>query len=126
MSGQKVKLLRHRIPEWNHDHYAPISSALPFYQPEGCGYVHRVRSGVMIFRGPVGDGSFSHAAYNLWCGATALIGKSLRGNRRSAELVAEPSPARVICATCEARAIGAGQVGSPFIAGRPVRFSPRA
>ena len=94
----------------------PMTASLPFWQSrERHGaYVHRVRSGVLHLY----DGKPSHAAFGLWCGMSGL---SSNGS-----ILAAPGPHEVMCATCEGRAIGAGLVGAPIIAGRPVKFSPRA
>ncbi len=90
-----------------------LKSSLPFYQSKNGTYVHRVRSGEIA----TWDGKITHACYSLWCGMTGSSGKG--------RLTSTPMVNDIVCATCEGRAIGSGQLGSPIIAGRVVRFSPR-
>lgn len=94
--------------------YIKFKSSLPFYRSNGGAYTHRVRSGGMLTSG----WKPAHSVLHLWCGATGFPGTK-------GKLLAEPGPVDIICATCEGRAIGAGQTGTPTIAGRVVRFSPR-
>ena len=90
-----------------------LSKSLPFYKAKYGDYVHRVRSGaVHLWRG-VPDGT----SYRLWCG--------MGGHASKGTLLAAPDPHDVVCATCEGRAIGSGLLGTPTIAGKVVRFSPR-
>ena len=116
--GQKVDLMPRRIKrdKWSFNPSAGwiiIRKSLPFWQSHMRGYVHRVRDGVVICT----DGVPVHAAFGLWCGMTGL--------NKNGTLLYEPGPRDVLCATCEGRAIRAGLLGAPIIAGRPVRFSPR-
>lgn len=100
---------------WKDALYAKRS--LPFVESLRGNYAHRVRSvAYYTLHSPRHP---PHAAVKCWCGQTILIG----GKRESAQLVADVS--LPICATCEGRAIGAGQVGAREIAGRPVMYSPK-
>ncbi len=67
------------------------------------------------------DGEYSHTCFALWCGMT---GHSSERHHRN-QLMATPDAKDIVCATCEGRAIGAGQAGSRQIAGQFVKFSPR-
>ncbi len=79
-------------------------------------YVHRIRSAVHhIWR----EG-YSHTNFDLWCGMTGFS-----SNKHHSRLFEDPPPEYPICATCEGRAIGAGQTESRMICGRLVKFSPR-
>jgi len=91
-----------------------LTKSLPFYKSEQGKYVHRVRSGRMYFDYTC----LSHTAVSLWCGGNGFIGKK-------GKLYEEPPNGFPLCATCEGRAIGAGQIGSHKILGRIVKFSPR-
>lgn len=116
----KVDLIIARRREWRHSraYYSDIVRCLPFFLSRMASRAHRVRSGLHF-----DSGRLTHASYSLWCGQTGLIDDwpKHRGNA----LHADP-PARVpVCATCEGRAIGAGQLPSHKIAGRFVLFTPR-
>lgn len=111
-----VSLLRPKNPD-RRNTYA--SKSLPFVESGAGRYTHRVRTfSLVTMHAPTYP---PHAAASCWCGMTILI--SAKPRHRGNSLAAEPS--RAICATCEGRAIGAGQLGTPEIAGRPVIFSPR-
>lgn len=93
--------------------------SLPFVESGGGRYTHRVRSlSLVTMHAPA---HAPHSAVACWCGMTVLL--STKHCHARSRLVSEPS--RVLCATCEGRAIGAGQVGAQEIAGRPVMFIPR-
>lgn len=119
----RVTLLRERAPEFVEPCLTPIKATLPFYQREGEGYVHRVRSG-WLHRD--WDGKFQHTSIHFWCGAYGFLYEPGKRPRKhaAASLVTEPSPGRIVCATCEGRAIGSGQVASSKIGGHFVRFRP--
>jgi len=91
--------------------------SLPFVEPIRGNYAHRVRS--VAYYTSNSASRPPHAAVKCWCGQTILVG----GRRDGAHLVADVT--LPICATCEGRAIGAGQVGAREIAGRPVMYSPK-
>lgn len=93
--------------------------SLPFAESAGGKYTHRVRSVQIIALDP--KQWPAHIAINCWCGTSILI--SNKRHHRDNRIVAEQS--RVLCATCEGRAIGAGQLGAQEIGGRPVMFSPQ-
>lgn len=120
-----VNLERARVPNWKGPTtYFHIKRALPFVE-SFCGrYTHRVRS-IHILVHDAGAAQRilgqAHMSVHCWCGMSVLISEKRRHANNA--LVVEPS--RVLCATCEGRAIGAGQLGTPEIAGRPVMFSPR-
>lgn len=106
-----------------HVRVAPIPRALPFVESIVGEYTHRVRSAQSFTK--ISSSAFwregeIHVAAKCWCGMTMLLSA-----RKKTRFVAEPSPGRPICATCEGRAIGAGMLGTPEIAGRPVKFSPQ-
>jgi hypothetical protein len=123
----KVALVNERKSEHFWKSVTPIKQCLPFYERKGDGYVHRVRSGTH-HRLLSKDGSLTHSAYHFWCGATGFIYPSGKQNRKKkpARLVSEPSNGRAVCATCEARAIGSGQIGSGKIGENFVKYKPHA
>lgn len=91
--------------------------SLPFVESFRGNYAHRVRAlAYYTLHYPKYP---PHAAVKCWCGQSINIG----GKRESGQLVTDPT--LPICATCEGRAIGAGQVGAREIAGRPVIYSPK-
>lgn len=117
-SGTMVDLYRIRPPQWKGaTTYLHVKRALPFVESFRGQYTHRVRA-IQVLVNSWG----SHMAVRCWCGQTVSI--SQRKPNRGNALMVEPT-GRPICATCEGRAIGAGQLGAPEIAGRPVMFSPR-
>lgn len=90
-----------------------LSASLPFWQSRTGTYTHRIRSGEVH----LWNGRPTHTTFQLWCGMT---GSSGRGR-----LMSEAPADAIVCATCEGRATGAGQLGAHIINGRFVRFSPR-
>lgn len=92
----------------------PVKSALPFIESRSGRYTHRVRSASLH----TVCGS-THMSVKCWCGMHINISR-----RNPNRLTAEPS-GRPICATCEGRAIGAGQLGAREIAGRQVMYQAR-
>lgn len=104
----------------------PIAEMLPYYQREGDGYVHRVRSANMHYQRLHHGGAYTHTAATFWCGSYGFVYPDGKARRRQklGVLLAEPSPGRVVCATCEARAIGAGQDGQHKINGKFVKYRP--
>ena len=116
--GAMVTLLPWRYRSWPHLNRPPIcqvSRSKPFCESGAGRYTHRVRSAALY-----SAGGRSHLAVKLWCGAHLCIGV----NHPGSQLTDAPSGGRLICATCEGRAIGAGQLGAREIAGRAVRFAP--
>ena len=92
----------------------PVKSSLPFVESRAGRYTHRVRSAALHTL--LGK---SHMGIKCWCGMVIFISK-----RKPNRLANEPETGRPICATCEGRAIGAGQLGAREIAGREVRYQP--
>lgn len=120
----KVLLIQERHPPIYWRGSTPIKRSLPFYERDGEGYVHRVRSGAHHYDRDTG--SLRHTSFGFWCGLHGFIlpaGKRL-GRKMPARLVTEPTPGRVVCATCEARAIGSGQLGSAKIGRHFVKYKP--
>lgn len=122
----KVMLLseRHAPHYWRGA--TPIKKSLPFYERIGEGYVHRVRSAAHHYTSK--DGSMTHTSYHFWCGAVGFLYPAGKQNRKKkpAVLTAELTAGRVLCATCEARAIGAGQLGLEKIGEHFVKYRPHA
>lgn len=102
-----------------HSDTIPILKSLPFFRTHSGVYLHRVRSGRIYMR----EGQASHTAVKFWCGQTGFF--SAKKHPR-AQFFADVPDGEVICATCEGRAIGSGQLGSHQINGRIVKFSPRS
>ena len=93
-----------------------VKKSLPYAESSGGEYTHRVRSARLHNM----TGYEPHTSISCWCGMSLLVGKRHKGG-----FVAEPTPGRPMCATCEGRAIGAGVDGSHKINGRMARFQPR-
>lgn len=111
----KIDLWRPRLPAWRPEPIVIIKRSLPFVESGAGRYTHRVKSAVLVEL----KGYPSHIGVHCWCGMHLNLSHKLP----SSAFVEEPS-GRPICATCEGRAIGAGQLGAREIAGRPVMFSP--
>lgn len=120
----KIPLIRERSGEWFRRSTRPISASLPFYEREGSGYVHRVRSAHMHYD----DGKHTHTSVTFWCGGHGFLypGGKRGKNKSPAAAVSEPSPGRVVCATCEGRAIGSGQLGEHKIGPNFVKYRPHS
>ena len=87
-----------------------VTRALPFCRStrgRHGQYIHRPRSARIYPDGRIG--------ITYWCGAGCTAGR----------FMADPGPHKVVCGTCEGRAIGAGQISADDIAGRPLAFSPQ-
>lgn len=95
-------------------HAVQVKAAPPFVEAISGRYTHRVRSAALhTICGK------THMSVQCWCGMHINVSVK-RPNR----LTDEPS-GRPICATCEGRAIGAGQLGAREIAGREVLYQPK-
>ncbi|MGK5533332.1 hypothetical protein [Streptomyces sp. URMC 129] len=88
-----------------------LGEAPAFVRTRGMSRWHRPRSGV---RYPDG-----RTSYTVWCGQ--FVGGSTRAGRF---LGADTPGGLPVCATCDGRAVGAGQVGGGP-PGRALLFSPR-
>jgi hypothetical protein len=100
-------------------HIGILKKSLPFWQAKpGC-YVHRVRSGIVHQLGRRDP----HTSLKMWCGQSGFLTHQSLG--REGNLLADIPAGEVCCATCEGRAVGAGLLGAPVIAGHPVKYSPR-
>lgn len=126
----RVVLARSRPCAWFHECARPLTSTLPYYEPDNGGYVHAVRAAHMHFDRKTG--AYTHTSYGFWCGGGGFTypapkQKQRRGGRGIGRICAEPSAGRVICATCAGRAIGSGQHAemNHHINGKIVKFSPR-
>jgi hypothetical protein len=115
-----VELVRERVRpyQWRNErsHYAILTRCLPFFRSKPDTYVHRVRSGRVHFW----DGKVSHTSLSMWCGQSGYV-----GDRGAGEIFADAPIKSTVCATCEGRAIGAGQLGAKMLCGRVVKFSPQ-
>lgn len=124
MSTNTVELQRpKRRNGWQNPamHVMAITRALPFFRQGQGTYIHRVRSGCVYFW----NNQPSHTVFELWCGSSGYAHGRRRGMNVKGEMLADPPMGYPVCATCEGRAIGAGQVGSRMICGRVVKFSPQ-
>lgn len=90
-----------------------LTASLPFFWSRSGTRVHRVRSAKMHFWA----GEYKHTSFKMWCGQDGLT--------KNGRLTADPPDDLPYCATCEGRAIGAGQLGAREINGRAVIFTPR-
>lgn len=116
-TAMKVKLIRAK-DHWHAEcsSVIHIESSLPFFYSFKAGRVHRIRSGMFHLL----HGVITHTSFDLWCGQHGLISPKHRG------LVTDDPPHDIpVCATCEGRAHGAGQLESRVLAGRFVVFTPR-
>lgn len=120
---KKVQLLDEWRGDWFRRNTRPVKQLLPFYERDGAGYVHRARSCHMHYDD---DGTHTHTSVKFWCGACGFLYPKGKQNRKhlSARMTDTVSAGRVVCATCEGRAHGAGQVGDGRIAGRFAKYSP--
>jgi hypothetical protein len=125
LAGRKVNLESPRVNPYAYQNprsgIITLSKSLPYFRSSVGNYMHRVRwAQHHLF-----DGEYKHTAIRMWCGQVGFAGSKEmhRGGGHFFSLV--PNDA-VICATCEGRAIGAGQDGSHKINGRIVRYAPRA
>lgn len=121
----KVTLLRERHCDYFLRGVKRVARMLPFYQREGDGYVHRVRSAIHVYER---NGDLRHTGVHFWCGRQGFLYPAGKQDKRKklAMVTSEPSPGRVVCATCEGRAIGAGQVEGNKIGDHFVKFRPHA
>jgi len=106
---------------------AKISRTLPYFWKGAGHYVHRVRSGTIHFtdwdcrnRTPM-ELKMTHISFNFWCDGVGFAGT----RNREGKLYSAAPETGVVCATCEGRAIGAGQTDSRMICGHMVKFAPR-
>lgn len=106
---------RRQYPAYLSGQIIRARESLPFAESARGLYSHRVRYVALHQL----RGFEPHLAAGCWCGATVLISK-----RKPGRLVEAPSDGFLVCATCEGRAIGSGQLGSRLIAGREVMFRP--
>jgi hypothetical protein len=60
-----------------------------------------------------------HTSIGFWCGSSGFFGEG------HGKLYDEIPKGEVLCATCEGKAIGAGEDGARVINGRDVMYSPR-
>ena len=115
-SEMKIQLLKKPFRGWkpDGDTEVELTASLPFFKSKFGAYTHRVRSGRMYFR----RNEYSHTAIHLWCGSNGYVGDK-------GKLLACPASDAIMCATCEGRAIGAGQTDSRILAGRILKYSPK-
>lgn len=107
---------RRQWPAYIRGQVIRAKEALPFVESQYGRYAHRVR--YVELHLSLGE---PHMAAGCWCGQTIHISK-----RKNGRLIQAPSDGYVVCATCEGRAIGSGQLGARVIAGREVMFQPQA
>lgn len=106
-----------------------VAASLPYYQREGDGYVHCAREVTLHYDRR--SGALTHTSVAFWCGGHGFLpppGQPMRlgrGGRKPAMMVAEPSPGRVVCATCAGRGIGSGQHGIAKVGENFVKYRPR-
>lgn len=91
-----------------------VRYALPYYKSRRGDYFHRLRSASQHWR----NGEYSHTSLGFWCGNS--------GQLNNGQMYSDIPEGGVLCATCEARAIGAGMDGARYINGRAVMYSPRS
>lgn len=93
----------------------PVKKSLPFIEAFRGFYAHRVKH-VSIYTSPKGK---SHFIIKTWCGASFCNGGGGKGQTFFTE---HPTRNKPICATCEGRYIGAGNIDDRMINGRKVMY----
>lgn len=100
-------------------------TTVPFFTSAFGTRTHRIRWVCVHYW----NGEFSHTSVGLWCGQQGFAEHTKSTNARMvkrAGSMADVAPFHLpVCATCEGRAIGAGQLDSDMINGRKVIYSPR-
>ncbi len=111
----KVPLLPYPPVGWDRKVYPSAKSSLPFLMTARKlkPYVHRPRTITLQTRWNTPD-RIPFTAH-CWCGM--MIHRPM--------MLPEPPVDHAVCATCEGRAIGAGQIPSPELVGHELIFSPR-
>lgn len=129
MSG-KVKLRDETNPAaWHNDNVGPrpvpLKRALPFFSGPGRRMAHRVRSGSMYLHH---DADWpTTIALHFWCGNQGFLRRTTPRRTHGGFLFAAPPDDFPMCATCEGRAIGAGEPSAAFLfQQRSLLFSPRS
>lgn len=78
-----------------------IREALPFFVSPRCKFVHRLKTGGMLFDGD----RYLFTAFMFWCNGYGCSSNGI--------LSGEIPDGALICARCEAKAIAAGELSSP-------------
>lgn len=104
-----------------------VSESLPYYEREGDGYVHCAKTITMHYCRS--SGKLTHTSVDFWCGGHGFLYPGnkppmRRGGRLPAVMLSEPSPGRVVCATCAGRAVGSGQLGEHKVGENLVKYRP--
>ncbi|MBN8262400.1 MAG: hypothetical protein J0L59_08755 [Xanthomonadales bacterium] len=125
----KVPLIACRLTERKDfaDTTKAVSESLPYYEREGVGYVHCAKTVSMHY--DLRTRKLTHISVGFWCGNHGFLYPGnkppcRRGGRLPAVMLAEPSPGRVVCATCAGRSIGSGQQGDARVGGHVAKYRP--
>jgi hypothetical protein len=121
----KVPLVQKKDLGFGKERMLQLRKSLPFFERENGVLTHRIKSMRMHFDGEALSSKHTHTSVELWCGMHGFVRSRPKRGTRPTHVVSEPSDGRFMCATCEGRAIGSGQLGSREIAGREVMFRPR-
>lgn len=108
-----IRISATRTKDW-----VPMAKSLPYFKTGRSVYIHRVRSGSFHYKG----GEYTHGAVQYWCGGMGYLASPKRPHNT---FLSELPENAILCATCEARAIGAGRDESRTINGHTVIFRPR-
>lgn len=105
----------------------PVRRMLPWYASNqrgsnGVAYAHRVRSGLLHtanhwWTASGREGNRTWISVRLFCGQNGSSGHG--------SVYAEPPGHTIVCATCEARAVGSGMPALAITLTRPISFRPR-
>lgn len=97
----------------------PVLRMAPWYRSRYSrrSYVHRVRSALLHTNDVPPFRNEHHISIRLWCGQ--------HGSSHHGEVFPDVPPDSFVCATCEARAMGAGFGSGVLLATKPLRFTPR-
>ena len=118
----KVQLIRENRGDFYAKSTKPTSASLPFYQTFASGYVHRVRSAHMHYDA---KGKHTHTSVKFWCGQHRFLYPKNVEDKATGAMVESPDMGRVVCATCQARAHGSGQVGTGKLGSHFIKYRPR-
>lgn len=122
----KVDLVRERESPWAPVKGCQVARMAPFVM-KATGRVHRVRSARIFAHDPDAggwNGRRYHVAVTFWCGSSGFLDAK---NGRRDLLLHDIPEGSVLCATCEGRAIGAGQPSAAWLVppDRDLIFTPR-
>jgi len=108
----------------NHDvgpRSVSAKKALPFFASKRMTRIHRTRA--VTFHHEWIDKKkglyrIRHTSHHAWCGVTGF-------DNKGSVLMKDPVPSWPVCAICEGKAVGAGQIDSESLTDHELIFTPR-